>query len=163
MRFNVFTFICSKVSYFLIATLLCFQSVYAAENIIIEQRINLMKNGILGNYIIIKDFVTNGKGNFSAVTKAAGILRLSSDKILELFPPGTGRPDVSNKVTRSLSKIWIEWDTFEETSRAMGRHAELVSLAAKSQNLQRLKKEFLLLGTNSCRECHKIFRGPPAP
>ena len=163
MIIKFFTFIFSKVLYFFLVTLLCLQSVYAAENIIIDQRISLMKNDILSNYLIIKDFVINGKGDFSAVMKAAAVLRLSSEKILELFPLGTGRPDVSNKVTRSLSKIWTEWDVFEETSRAMGRHVELVSLAAKSQNLQRLKKEFLLLGTNTCRECHKIFRGPRAP
>ena len=114
MKIKFSSFICSKVWYFFIATLLCFQSVYAAENIIIEQRINLMKNDILSNYLIIKDFVINGKGDFSAVMKAAAVLRLSSEKIPELFPPGTGRPDVSIKVTRSLSKIWTEWTNFQD-------------------------------------------------
>ena len=74
---------------------------YADNHAVIKQRIELMREGVLGNFKVIKAFARDGKGSMADIAAAAEGIKASAEKLLPLFPKGTGRPDYSDKETRS--------------------------------------------------------------
>lgn len=136
--------------------------VQAADMAVIKERIELMKKDVLGNFKVLKTFATEGKGSMEDVEKAAKGIQAAAPKIGPLFPKGTGRPDVDDKSTRALAKIWEDWATFEKAADAMGAHAGHVAMYAAQGNADEVKKHFGLMGKEGCSGCHKPFRGPKA-
>ena len=134
----------------------------AGDHGVIKKRIELMRKDVLGNFKVIIGFVKKGKGSMADVEKAAKGIQVAAGKIPALFPKGTGRPDVDDKTTRSLAKIWEDWGTFEKATNAMGVHAGHVSMYAVQGNANEVKKHFGLIGKEGCGACHKSFRGPKA-
>jgi cytochrome c556 len=129
---------------------------------LIKKRIELMRKDVLGNFKVIIGFVKRGEGSMADVEKASNDIQTAAGKIPALFPKGTGRPDVDDKTTRSLSKIWEDWGTFETAAKAMGAHAGHVAMSAGQGNADEVKKYFGLMGKEGCGACHKPFRGPKA-
>jgi cytochrome c556 len=128
----------------------------------IKKRIELMQKDVLGNFKVIKEFVKEGKGSIADVGKAAKGIQVAAGKMPALFPKGTGRPELDDKMTRSLAKIWEDWETFEKTAKAMGAHAGHVAMHVGQGNANEVKKHFGLMGKEGCGACHKLFRGPKA-
>lgn len=134
----------------------------SADTAVIKQRIELMKKDVLGNFKVINAYVKDGKGTMADVEKAAKGLEAASGKIPSMFPKGTGRPDVDEKTTRALSKIWEDWATFEKAAKATGEHAGQVAMYAAQGKTDEVKKHAGLIGKEGCGACHKPFRGEKA-
>jgi cytochrome c556 len=132
------------------------------DTAVIKQRIELMRKDVLGNFKVVKAYVKDGKGSMADIETAAKGIQAAAGKIPALFPKGTGRPDVDDKTTRSLAKIWDDWGTFEKAAQAMGAHAGHIAMYAAQENADEVKKHFGLMGKEGCGACHKPFRGPKA-
>ena len=135
---------------------------HADNHAVIKQRIELMRKGVLGNFKVIKAFAKDGKGSMADVAAAAKGVEAAAGKLLPLFPKGTGRPDYSDKETRSLAKIWEDWATFERANNAMATHAVAIAKHAAAKNADGVKTSFGMMGREGCGGCHKPFRGPKA-
>ena len=133
-----------------------------AHEHVIKERIDLMRQGVLGNFQVIKAYVKDGKGAMADVEKAAKGVQAAAAKVPALFSKGTGRPDVDEQKTRSLAKIWEDWVTFEKANNAMASHAGAVAAAAAKGDADGIKKSFGMMGKEGCGGCHKPFRGPKA-
>ena len=131
----------------------------SADMAVIKQRIELMKKDVLGNFKVINAFVKDGKGTMADVEKAAKGLQAAAGKIPAMFPKGTGRPDVDEKTTRALSKIWDDWAGFEKAAKALGEHAGHIAMYAAQGNADEVKMHAGLAGKEGCGACHKPFRG----
>ena len=131
----------------------------SADTAVIKERIEFMKKSVLGNFKVISAYAKDGKGTLAEVEKAAKGLQEASGKIPALFPKGTGRPDVDEKTTRALSKIWEDWASFEKAAKATGEHAGHVAMYAAQGNAEEVKKHAGLIGKEGCGACHKAFRG----
>jgi cytochrome c556 len=134
----------------------------ADNQVVIQKRIELMRKDVLGNFKVILAHVKGGKGSMADVGNAAKALEAASGKLLSLFPEGTGRSNYSNQETRSLSKIWDDWATFEKANNAMASQAAAIFEHATDNNLDGIKKSFRIMGKEGCGSCHKYFRGPKA-
>ena len=134
----------------------------AMDNPVIKERIDYMRKDVLGNFKVIKAFVKEGKGTMADVAKAAKAIEVGAARSGPLWPKGTGRPDIDEKKTRSLAKIWDDWATFEKAGKAMGAHAGHVAMYAAQNNAEEVAKHFGLMGKEGCGGCHKPFRGPKA-
>lgn len=134
----------------------------SADTAVIKQRIEFMKKDVLGNFKVINAYVKDGKGTLADVEKAAKALETASGKIPALFPKGTGRPNVDEKTTRALAKIWDDWAAFEKSAKATGQHAGQLAMAAGKNNADEVKKQAGLIGKDGCGACHKAFRGEAA-
>ena len=135
---------------------------YADNHAVIKQRIELMRKGVLDNFKVIMAFAKDGKGSMADVAAAAKGIKASAEKLLPLFPKGTGRPDYSDKETRSLATIWEDWATFEKANNAMATHAVAIAKHAAANNADGVKASFGMMGKEGCGGCHKPFRGPKA-
>ena len=135
---------------------------YADNHAVIKQRIELMRKGVLDNFKVIMAFAKDGKGSMADVAAAAKGIKASAEKLLPLFPNGTGRPDYSDKETRSLATIWEDWATFEKANNAMATHAVAIAKHAAANNADGVKVSFGMMGKEGCGGCHKPFRGPKA-
>ena len=133
-----------------------------ADEGVIERRIELMRKDILGNFRVIIKFTKSDEGSMVDVEKAAKALQLAADQLLTLFPKGTGRPDVHEKKTRALAKIWDDWETFENANNSMSMYAGGVEIAAAKGDAEGVKKNFVMIGKEGCGGCHGPFRGPKA-
>lgn len=131
----------------------------AADMSAIDKRRDLMKNVVLKNFKVVKEFVEVGKHSPADVKKAAEAIADASHKIVPLFPKGTGRPDVDPKKTRAESKIWEDWSRFEADAKALGTEATKLAKAAASGDKTAIKAQFVATGKNACGACHKAFRG----
>ena len=131
----------------------------AANEMVIKERKEIMKKFVLKNFKTIKAFVKDGKGSFGEVALAAKELEKIAPKILRIFPKGTGRPDVDEKMTRALSKIWEDWAGFEKAAKSLGLHAGHVVMYASQKNKAEVDKHFGFMGKTGCGACHKSFRG----
>jgi len=134
-------------------------AVTAADMSAIDKRKDLMKNVVLKNFKVAKDFVETMKGSPADVKKAADELAAASTKIPGLFPKGTGRPDVDAKKTRAEAKIWQDWAGFEAAAKAFGAEAAKLSAVAAKGDDKAIEDQFKALGAKGCGTCHKSFRG----
>ncbi len=132
----------------------------AAEMSIIEKRRDVMKNVVLKNFAIVKKFVKEGKGTAADVGKAAQALSAVAPKIPALFPKGTGRPDVDEKKTRAMAKIWEDWSSFEAGAKVLGTEAAKLAKIAAGGDKEAIAAQFVASGKFGCGGCHKPFRGP---
>ena len=106
----------------------------AADMSIIEKRRDVMKNVVLKNFAVVKNYVQKGQGSAADVAKAAQALSVVAPKLPALFPKGTGRPDVDAKKTRAMAKIWEDWPASSITGT--GDSAAIAALASQSSAAQ---------------------------
>ncbi|MEE9316888.1 MAG: cytochrome c [Rhodospirillales bacterium] len=131
----------------------------AADIPLIDKRQDVMKNVVLKNFVIVKDFVKKGKGSARDVQKAADALVQVASKIPPLFPEGTGRPEVAAKKTRANPEIWFDWDEFVSAAKTLGSEAAKLSKAAAGGDKEAIAQQFVATGKKGCGGCHKTFRG----
>lgn len=134
-------------------------AVTAADMSTVDKRKDLMKNVVLKNFKVAKDFVETMKGSPADVKQAADELVAASAKIPGLFPKGTGRPDVDAKKTRAEAKIWQDWAGFEAAAKTLGAEAAKLSAAAATGDDKAIEAQFKATGAKGCGACHKSFRG----
>ena len=131
----------------------------AVDMSVIDKRKDVMKNVVLKNFKVVKDFVKEGKGTAADVKKAAMALAAVAPKIAALFPEGTGRPEVDPKKTRANPEIWFDWDKFVAAARTMGTEAAKLSKVAAGGDKEAITQQFVATGKKGCGGCHKTFRG----
>lgn len=125
----------------------------------IEKRIALMKNGILKNFLYAKKYVKEGKGTAAGVAAHAHLLNDASKEVVALFPKGTGRGDFDDKTTRSLPKIWEDWDGFKKAAEDLTRESAKLAQVAAGGDKDAIAAQFGQTGKIGCGGCHKPFRG----
>ncbi len=126
---------------------------------VIEKRINLMKNDVLGPWKVITAFAKEDKGTVADVAKAATELGAAAGQIAGLFPKGTGRGDFDDKVTRALPKIWEDWAGFEKAAGVLVAEAATLAKTAAGGDTAAIKAQIGATGKNGCGGCHTPFRG----
>jgi cytochrome c556 len=111
---------------------------------------------------VIRAFVKDGKGTAADVEKKAAAIAATAKQIPALFPKGTGRPDVSDKETRAVAKIWTDWPGFEAASTALVTEAGKLAEIAKAGDTKMIADQAGALGKVGCGGCHKPYRGAKA-
>ncbi len=132
----------------------------AVDMSVIDKRKDVMKNVVLKNFAVVKDFLKKGKGSAADVKKAAMALAAVAPKIPPLFPKGTGRPEVDAKKTRANPEIWLDWDKFVASTRTLETEARKLSKIAGGGDKEAIAQQFVATGKKGCGGCHKTFRGP---
>lgn len=143
----------------LAAGLLAAAPAIGADMSVIDKRTATMKDVVLKNFQVVKNFAQKGQGTAADVGKAADALVAIAPKIPPLFPKGTGRPDVDAKKTRAKAEIWTDWKGFEAAAMALGTEAAKLSKVATSGDKEAIKAQFAITGKKGCGGCHKTFRG----
>ncbi len=127
----------------------------------IKERRALMKS-ISKNWKPIKAYAKSGQGSAADVAKRAKAINATTDKMLALFPKGTGRGDYSDKQTRALPAIWKDWAGFKKANAALAEESAKLAAIAASGNQQAIAKQVGVMGKRGCGGCHKPFRGAKA-
>ncbi|MFQ5764030.1 MAG: c-type cytochrome [Rhodospirillales bacterium] len=131
----------------------------AADMSVLDKRKDLMKNVVLKNFKVVKDFAKEGKGSAADVKKAADALAAAAAKIPPLFTKGTGRPDVDPRKTRAVARIWEDWAGFEAAAKVLGDEAAKLAGVAAGGDKRAIVAQFINTGKKGCGGCHKSFRG----
>ena len=119
---------------------------------VVKERMDLMK-GQKKAAKVIGDMV-KGKTRFDAAkaAKAARDLEATTQKIPDLFPPGSnGGP------SEALDEIWVDWDRFTGTAKDAEAAAKALAATLESAADQDWKDGFKKL-TKACKSCHESFR-----
>ncbi|MEE8445689.1 MAG: cytochrome c [Alphaproteobacteria bacterium] len=113
----------------------------------VKDRRALMKSNSKANKAIKK---ATKAGDIATAKTQAMILVANADKIMGLFPKGTGRDMLGAKATRAKPGIWKDWDSFKQKAGALKSVAMKVAAGdmAAAKNIGK-----------ACGGCHKSFRG----
>jgi cytochrome c556 len=91
--------------------------------------------------------------NAAAVTANAEIVAALSKLPFDAFGPGTDK----GGNTKAKAEIWTEQDKFKKGATDMQEATAKLLVAAKSGNLEEVKKAFGATG-QSCKACHDNYR-----
>ena len=95
----------------------------------------------------------NGKAiamHASAISELAFVLP-------NFFPKGSG-PEAGK--TRSLPKIWSDWDGFLKVAKTLGTESALLAKFGAEGNLKAAGPQFGKMAKLGCGGCHKPYRAP---
>jgi cytochrome c556 len=123
---------------------------------IIKERQDLMK-GQGKEAKAIADFLESNTGTAEDVAKNAAAIKLSSGKIVELFPAGTSINDGVGK-TGAKPEIWQDMDGFKAAAGKLGELAGALETAAAGGDKEQIAAAFGTLGKEGCGGCHTKFR-----
>ena len=98
-----------------------------------------------------------GKGDLAQAEAGAASLTQSTNKIPEMFPPGTGGTSTDGKYATKPA-IWTDWNKFLDAQKAAHAKAEALLVAVKSGNKGTIETAFGEMGKNGCGGCHETFR-----
>lgn len=104
----------------------------------------------------VKAYV-EGKADLAQAEAGATDLTLTTKKIPDAFPPGTGGPDSEEKFA-TKPVIWTDWNKFLESQNTASSKADALLAAVKSGNKTAVETAFGDLGKNGCGACHETFR-----
>jgi len=130
----------------LLACLVTISSFKASADVV-KERQKLMKTIAKSNKLI-RAAAENGNSDIGSVN--AQKLILAAQKFVQLFPKGTDRGSLDPRLTRSKPEIWSQWSQFKMANDTMIQIAENI-FGGDLSGVQDL--------TNSCRGCHRKFRG----
>jgi len=98
-----------------------------------------------------------GKGDLAQAEAGAAGLTQSTNKIPEMFPPGTGGTSTDGKYATKPA-IWTDWNRFLDAQKTAHAKAEALLVAVKSGNKGTIETAFGEMGKNGCGGCHETFR-----
>lgn len=104
----------------------------------------------------VKAFL-DGKSDQTAALAAATDLTRTTQKIPELFPPGTDKPSPSGDYAPKPA-IWTNWSKFIDAQKAAAAKADALVAAVKAGDKAAIQTAFADLGKNGCGNCHTNFR-----
>ena len=104
----------------------------------------------------VKAYLT-GKADQAAAVEAATDLTMTTKKIPDLFPPGSGAPSPDGDY-QPKPTVWTDWDKFLEAQKAAAAKAEALLTAIKGGDKAAIQTAFADLGKNGCGACHTTFR-----
>ena len=98
-----------------------------------------------------------GKGELAQAEAGATSLAQSTNKIAEVFPPGTGATSTDGKYATKPA-IWTDWNKFLDAQKTAHGKAEALLVAVKSGNKGAIEAAFGEMGKSGCAGCHETFR-----
>src|SRR5438132_2739654 len=98
-----------------------------------------------------------GKGDLAQAEAGAASLAQSTNKIPEMFPPGTGGTNTDGKYATKPA-IWTDWNKFLDAQKSAAGKADALLVAVKSGDKTKIEAAFGDLGKNGCGGCHETFR-----
>lgn len=104
----------------------------------------------------VKAFL-DGKSDQSAAIAAATGLTQTTQKIPNLFPPGTDKPSPDGDYGPKAA-IWTDWNKFLDAQKAAATKAVALLAAVKGGDKPAILAAFGDLGKNGCGNCHTNFR-----
>jgi cytochrome c556 len=104
----------------------------------------------------IKAYIDD-KAGLAEAQQAAADLSRSTQKIPDLFPPGTGAASPDGKF-RPKPEVWTQWDKFLAAQKTAVAKADALAAAAKGGDKAAIAAAFGDLGKNGCGGCHTDFR-----
>jgi len=125
----------------------------------VKERRTLMKStgknlrGVFG-------FVKGKGGTPDSVAANARILAVNAKKMTMLFAPNTGRDKLGSKATRAKADIWRNRAKFDGIANNMAKLAQSLEAAARTGDQKKIGAAAGAIGKQSCKACHKTFRGP---
>jgi cytochrome c556 len=122
----------------------------------IKQRQALMKNNG-GNFKVIIGFVKKGQGTAADVARSARAIAANADRIVALFPKGTGRGDNVGK-TRAGAAIWTDMGGFSRAAKNLNGLAMKLASAADGGDKKAIGMAMGAMGKLGCGGCHRSFR-----
>ena len=91
-------------------------------------------------------------GDFTAISKEAGILNVWAKEMPAKFPAGSDRPD-----DQARPEIWTDFETFKAAAANYEQTTAALQKAADGGDAD-IVQAALLEVTASCKACHKKFR-----
>lgn len=131
----------------------------AASEAVIKERQELMSKVVSPAWRVLTAYVKDEKGTPDDVIKSAKELNAAANKIVPLFPRGTGRGDFPDKVTRALPAIWEDRQGFETSARALADQSAKLAEIAKTGDRDEINAQIAVLGKEGCTACHNGYRG----
>jgi cytochrome c556 len=104
----------------------------------------------------VKAFL-DGKSDQAVAQAAATTLTQTTQKIPDLFPPGTDKPSPDGDFAPKAA-IWTDWDKFLGAQKAAAAKAEALLAAVKAGDKAAIQTAFADMGKNGCGACHTTFR-----
>jgi|SRR5271163_220182 len=104
----------------------------------------------------VNDFL-GGKSDQASAQAAATTLTQTTQKIPDLFPPGSGKPSPDGDFAPKAA-IWTDWDKFLDVQKAARAKADALLAAVKTGDKAAIQTAFADLGKNGCGACHTNFR-----
>jgi cytochrome c556 len=104
----------------------------------------------------VKAFL-DGKSDQAAALAAATSLTQTTQKIPDLFPPGTDKPSPGGDYAPKPT-VWADWNKFLDAQKNAATKAEALLAAVKSGDKPAIQTAYLDLGKNGCGGCHTNFR-----
>jgi cytochrome c556 len=127
---------------------------------VLKNRQDAMK-GQAKNMEIIKGFL-DGKSDQAAAQAAAQNLVDTTQKIPNLFPPGTDKASPGGKYGPKPA-IWSDRSKFISTQKAAAGKSEALLAAVKTGDKPAIRTAFADFGKNGCGACHTAFREKLTP
>jgi cytochrome c556 len=104
----------------------------------------------------VKAFI-DGKSDQAAAQAAAVTLTQTTQKIPDLFPPGTNKPSPGGDFAPKPA-IWTDWNKFLDAQKTAAAKADALLAAVKAGDKAAIQTAFADLGKNGCGFCHTNFR-----
>jgi cytochrome c556 len=104
----------------------------------------------------VKGFL-DGKGDQAAALAAAKSLTQTTQKIPDLFPPGTAKPSPDGDYAAKAA-IWSDWNKFLTAQKSAATKADALLAAVQGGDKDAIRTAFADLGKNGCGACHTDFR-----
>jgi len=104
----------------------------------------------------VKAFL-DGTGDAAKATAAATDLTQTMKKIPDVFPEGTGGPNPEGKYT-TKPEIWTDSKGFLAARDEGEKRADVLAVAVKGGDKEKIQTAFADLGKNGCGGCHGKFR-----
>ena len=96
----------------------------------------------------------NKASNIASMKAPAAAISTTTKMLINIWPKGSG-----GSATRAKPTIWSEMGDFKAKLLDMKIAADKLVLITDQNNFDEAKTAFYSVG-KTCKECHKVFRGP---
>jgi cytochrome c556 len=104
----------------------------------------------------VKAFI-DGTGDAGKATTATTNLTQTMKKIPDVFPPGTEGPNPEGKFAPKPT-VWSDWKDFLAARDEAAKRVDVLAVAVKGGDKEKIQTAFADLGKNGCGGCHGKFR-----
>ena len=137
------------------AAMLCFSQAGAKDvEVVLQERSQAMKS--MGGAARTLNQFTRGRGSAEDAAAAVDVIARTAAIIPELFPEGSGKPNIPDSESSAL--IWQNWDEFTAAARALGERAATLKSALEGGDRNAIEVAIQDIGRSGCGGCHRVFR-----
>ena len=125
---------------------------YMGAKGVVKERMQLMKSYAASMKKINKEFRDKTSVNYVLIKLEANDIAESSQKIMELFPPGSG-----GGMSEASLKIWQQPSDFKNIIEDLNQAAQRLAQATSTGVPNLVIEKFRALG-GTCKKCHREYR-----